>query len=92
MNTEWSFVTDMKTLSGKLYVLFAWYSDQWENSKSSLIRAINQVDKVVYGKILEIPKDVCYDIWDALGSFPEKDEELDKIYDTLSEYKYHFLA
>ena len=69
----------------KLLVIFAWYSDQWGDGnwveqKRVLTKAIKAIPNLLAGKFTKIDSDILWDMWDALGSFPEKDAALMEIY------------
>jgi len=71
---------------GLLAVIFCWYSgecDEHENRWEFIGKLITKIPVLIDEMWEEFSGDEIFFIWDALGSYPEKDQVLNELYDNI---------
>ena len=78
--------TLLKTTSiyGKIGAILCWHYDGGNGSVRDDLGVIQSIlsklPKIVKGKLEGLSEGLLFDLWDALGMYPNRDEELEKIY------------
>lgn len=88
-NYHFSLKLNIATIEGAIAAILCWYQDEdTEMSWKSISKMIKHVSKIAKCDFSNLDGNQLWYLYDALGTYPERDELLEKVYLAASETYY----